>query len=291
MTWRTSNLEYYTHYWGTALGYGPDQARSKMRAMRQDVRGVWGQSDDPLATHTPMAQNAILERLARLAAGRIDDWESLVDPKLSPGENYAILLEHGGELPVDEKEKIQREIAATIDDQERSRAVDILYDNVESIDDGEMQDVVDDIATEYGQEFVDETLEAARIHAYPEETDELVVTANDVDESPTEVTTTTEAETAEMAVEKAEFVRSVETPSPKPTPQPEPTPEPVETASSPGLLTRLKDTIRTNLDKLPPVIQDVAAPLVLDDDDLHRYVMTMEHGGRPQATQRTLMEY
>lgn len=169
--WNTS-LTHYAHYWGSALGKSPTRAKQQMRDIRGDVSGTWGSSDDPLASHTPMAQNAILKRLAKLAAGRIDDWESHVDPTLSPGENYQILLERGGELPADERREIEQAIAETVDEREQSRAAELLRANLEAIDAGEKQQLTDDIAAEYGEAFVAETLHDARtsIETAPEAT-------------------------------------------------------------------------------------------------------------------------
>jgi hypothetical protein len=190
MSWHT-DLEAYAHYWGSALGKSQDRAKRQMRDIRADVDGTWGKADDPLGAHTPMAQNAILKRLGKLAAGRIDDWESLVDPTLSPGENYAIILDNGGELPADEKEEIRQAIANTVDAREQSRAADILRKNVEAIDAGEKQQLVDDISAEYGREFVDETLRYARIDAglidddgADDETPIVSPNTDDVDETP-----------------------------------------------------------------------------------------------------------
>jgi hypothetical protein len=140
---------------------GRQRRRRRQRQIRDDVDGTWGSGDDPLGAHTPMAQNAILTRLGRLAAGRIDDWESLVDPTLSPGENHQIVLERGGELPAEEKRAVEKAIAATVDDRERSRAADLLRKNVREIRAGDRPRLAQDVAAEYGREFVDETVRAA----------------------------------------------------------------------------------------------------------------------------------
>lgn len=164
MAWNT-DLDAYAHYWGSALGKSHDHAKAQMRDIRADVEGTWGKADDPLGAHTPMAQDAILNRLGKLAAGRIDDWESHVDPRLSPGENYSLLLEKGAELPEEEKEEVRRAIAETVDAREQDRAASLLRENVEAIDAGEETQLASDIAAEYGREFVDETLHAARVDA------------------------------------------------------------------------------------------------------------------------------
>jgi hypothetical protein len=140
---------------------GRRRRRRRQRQIRDSVDGTWGSGDDPLGAHTPMAQDAILNRLGRLAAGRIDDWESLVDPTLSPGENYQIVLERGGELPAEEKRAVEKAIAATVDDRERSRAADLLREHARDIRSGDRSQLAQDIAAEYGREFVDETVRAA----------------------------------------------------------------------------------------------------------------------------------
>jgi hypothetical protein len=140
---------------------GRSRRRRRQRQIRDDVDGTWGSGDDPLGSHTPMAQDAILTRLGRLAAGHIDDWESLVDPTLSPGENYQIVLERGGELPADEKRAVEKAIAATVDDRERSRAAALIREHARSIRAGDRSQLAQDVAAEYGREFVDETVRAA----------------------------------------------------------------------------------------------------------------------------------
>jgi hypothetical protein len=140
---------------------GKNARKRRMRDIREHVDGTWGSSDDPLGSFTPMAQNAVLQRLGRLAAGNIDDWESHVDPTLSPGENYQILLENGGKLPREEREEIREAIAATVDEREQSRAADMLREHADVIADGGRQQLAEDIAAEYGREFVEETVTAA----------------------------------------------------------------------------------------------------------------------------------
>jgi hypothetical protein len=227
MAWNTE-LDAYAHYWGSALGKSQERAKRQMRDIREGVEDTWGKADDPLGAHTPMAQDAILNRLGKLAAGRIDDWESLVDPTLSPGENYAVILDNGGELPQEEKEEVRRAIAETVDAREQSRAADILRKNVEAIDDGEKQQLVDDIAAEYGREFVDETLRHARIDAG------LIDDADD-DSAPV-VTPNTDDETAavdeiETTAESDETTDEIE--SGATTPDETPAPTPAETKREP----------------------------------------------------------
>jgi hypothetical protein len=247
--WNTS-LTYYAHYWGSALGKSPTRAKQQMRDVREDVSGTWGSADDPLASHTPMAQNAILNRLAKLAAGRIDDWESHVDPTLSSGENYRILLEHGGELPADEKREIREAIAATVDEREQSRAADLLRENLEAIDAGDKQQLTDDIAAEYGEEFVAETLRDARTSVETaaevtiEPRDVGAATAADVEPAPSQPATsnTTDATadgTTESAANTAEPAGADTTATPTTSEPADPTAESADPTAEPPSLNLL----------------------------------------------------
>lgn len=229
MTW-TTNLDAYAHYWGSALGMGRGRAKRRMREIREGVDGTWGSGDDPLGSMTPMSQDAILKRLGKLAAGRIDDWESLVDPELSAGENYQIVLENGGELPADEKEAVRQAIAETVDAREQSRAADIIRENAEAIEAGEQEQLAADIADAYGEDFVSETVRAAL-----EDIETAQETPDDFGE-----TAETDAEAADTA--DAPDVEAPETPT---EPEPETDPETADAdlvASAPETTTERPET-------------------------------------------------
>jgi hypothetical protein len=189
---------------------GRRRRRRRQRQIRDDVDGTWGSGDDPIGAHTPMAQDAILNRLGRLAAGRIDDWESLVDPTLSPGENYQIVLERGGELPAEEKRAVEKAIAATVDDLERSRAADLLREHARDIRSGDRSQLAQDIAAEYGREFVDETARAA------------IGAERAAEATPTGFGDAGESATVEPATATEPEPEPVETATASPTPEPMP---------------------------------------------------------------------
>lgn len=164
------NLPSYEHYWYVARGFGKEKARRRQRQIRAnaDFDGTWGSAGDPLGSLPPAAQDKLLGYLAEIAAGRIDDWESLIDPTLSYGPNKAKLLKNGGSKTQAQKRKEREAIVADGDDRARAHAKQAIRENFESIENGQKQGLIDDIAAEFGEQFVAGVLERERIDREPE---------------------------------------------------------------------------------------------------------------------------
>lgn len=203
---RGGGLPRYDHYWHVARGMGDEAARRRMREIRDSVSGTWGSGDDPLGAHTPAAQNSMLGQLARRAAGRIDDWESLVDPTVSYGENVAILERHGAEELDSEIEEDRKQWIEDNPDRQRRRARDAIRDNLEEIEAGGADQLLADVREEYGSAFVDDAIERAKA---------LEPATGGAPEPSPQESDYPEPEPAEE-------------PTADPEPEPEPDPEPVE---------------------------------------------------------------
>lgn len=130
-------LDAWEHYWTVARGLGRGRATQRQRQIRHNagIRSGYGSQGDPLGAQTPMVQNRMLGYLAQMAAGRIDDWESLIDPTLTYDENKAILLENGAQKLPGDREREQRQKVADAEDRARRYARQTLFDICDSLDD------------------------------------------------------------------------------------------------------------------------------------------------------------
>lgn len=182
-------LDSYTHFWQKAKGFGKNRAIERQRRIRENagIRSGYGGADDPLGAQSPMVQNSMLENLAGMAAGRIDDWESLIDPTLSYDENKSILLENGAQQLPGEKERQRRQARMDAEDRARRYARDELMqicDNLEDdvadppgylsnaldgdaepepgVDTETITATVQDIGEEFGTDFVHDAIERCR---------------------------------------------------------------------------------------------------------------------------------
>lgn len=158
------SLEAYDHYWSSARGLGDEQRRRRMAKIR-DKAGVdngFGSGDAPIGAQAPVVQDNMLQQLARRAAGRIDDWESLIDPTLSYGENLATVKRKGGKSIDSTKERQRRKAIDANDDRQRRRAKSAIRENLDAIDAGEKDRLIADIRAEYGDSFAENAIAEAR---------------------------------------------------------------------------------------------------------------------------------
>lgn len=182
-------LDSYDHFWQVARGLGKNQAVERQRRIRQSagIRSGYGGASDPLGAQSPMVQNSMFSNLAGMAAGRIDDWESLVDPTLTYDENKAILLENGAQRLPGERERKRREERAAAEDRGRRyardellRICDDLDDNVADppdyminalvgsaepepgVDTDAITETIQDVGDEFGKDFVQDAIERCR---------------------------------------------------------------------------------------------------------------------------------
>lgn len=217
-------LEYYEHYWQSARDMGAEGARQRQRKIRANASfsGTWGGQGDPLGAQTPAAQNKMLEHFSSMAAGRIDDWESLIDPTVSYGANKAKLLEKGAEKPKTDVERERRAALSDAEDRARRHARETIHENFEAIESGDADDLLEDITVEFGVDFIEETLEAERIER--QTAVEGGLSANLEDTKPTDEPVTDEPDKPEDTHPDA-----VDTTEPDETPTPETPVEPDET--------------------------------------------------------------
>ncbi|MDR5657283.1 hypothetical protein RH831_08830 [Halodesulfurarchaeum sp. HSR-GB] len=193
-------LEAYESYW-SSQGYSAEKRRRRMAKIRQKagIDSGWGSASDPIGAQTPMVQDSMLQQLARRASGengRIDDWQSLIDPTVSYGANLRKILQKGG-----------KELESTIKE-----------DRKNWIESGEADKLRGDIADEFGESFVSAAIAEAKALETP---------AEDI-RAPEPVETPTEPETPSIQAEPEP--EPVETPAEPETPsiQAEPEPEPIE---------------------------------------------------------------
>lgn len=191
-------LDEWEHYWTVARGLGRGRATQRQRQIRHNagIRSGYGSQGDPLGAQTPMVQNRMLGYLAQMAAGRIDDWESLIDPTLTYDENKAILLENGAQKLPGDREREQRQKVADAEDRARRYArqelfalCDSLQENVDDpadyllyahvdeaeptpgVDAEEITQTVHGMGREFGDDFVQDAIERcrARMEMYEKE--------------------------------------------------------------------------------------------------------------------------
>lgn len=223
-----SGLDAYEHYWYVARGYGKEGARQRQRQLRSEsaISGTWGSAGDPVGTQTPMAQNRMFGVFARMAAGRVNDWESKIDPKATFGINKDRLVDkYGAKRIQSDIERERKKAIADNDDRQRDRAQDALLANAEAIEAGEKAQLVADIEAEFGSAFVADTLERARIDATEPEPDGPAVTDNTVERIAYEPVT--------FEVERSRPIRVSDPHGPEPAPEPAngPGPAAVESAT------------------------------------------------------------
>lgn len=207
------NLAMYEQYWYRVATNGRERAKRRMREIRAQAgvdRG-FGSGDDPLGAHAPAAQNAMLGHLAEIAAGRIDDWMSLIDPTVTYDVNKGKLLSKGGKVSERQRDLARDRALADAEAKARDHAADVLRDNFEAIESGEKSDLADDIAAEFSRDFVDVILEEEKAARDPEP--------------------------APMPEPKRDS-------KPAPTPAPEPAPEPADAPANPVPATREYSGIR-----------------------------------------------
>lgn len=163
-------LEAYQSYW-SSQGYGNNKRRRRMAKIR-DKAGLdgWGKAGDPLGAQTPMVQDNMLSQLARRASGengRIDDWQSLIDPTVSYGSNLRKILEKGGKELDSTIEKDRENFIQSADSRAKRHAKKRIRENIQAIDAGEKAQLVDDIAGEFGAEFAAAAVEEAKALELP----------------------------------------------------------------------------------------------------------------------------
>mgnify|MGYP000182784376 CR=1 FL=1 len=161
-------LEAYAHYWNSQ-GYSDGRRKDRMRQIRDraNVSDGFGGSSDPLGAQSPMVQDSMLQQLGRRAAGRIDDWESLVDPTLTYGENLARIQEQGGKSIESEKRTQREKFIASNENRQQRRAKSTIRENLSAVEAGEADEMVADIKAEFGSAFVSAAIEEARVLEAP----------------------------------------------------------------------------------------------------------------------------
>lgn len=146
-----------------------DRARAKFTDGRR------GSGDDPIATHSKVAQNVLLGHLNALIARAEDkaydshaglqgeiDGSSLIDPFLSYDENVAQIRDQVGADFRTYADQRRREEAADAEHKARRHARDELRATVDAIERGERGELVQDIADEFGRDFVADVLASER---------------------------------------------------------------------------------------------------------------------------------
>lgn len=251
-------LDYYERFWYQARGYGPEAARRRQRRLRKraGIKSGCGSGDDPLGTQNAMIQNNMLQNLAKIAGRGIDDWMGLIDPAITYESNKQILLNNGGRKTELQRQEEAMRQARDADDLARQHASEKLQEHFDAIEAGDKEQLVADIAAEFGEEFVAGTLEAIRINQAEPDTGDF---AEPVEAEPAEPTpepaptptvaidepkgvdpapVTAEADTADFLTEVVEFAEFLLMPS-----ESEPTQsEPVE-STGPGLFETVTDAI------------------------------------------------
>lgn len=168
------SLDAYAHYWSSARGLSDRKRRDRMRRIREKagIDSGFGGAGDPLGAQTPMVQDQMLQQLARRASGengRIDDWESLVDPTLSYGENLATILKNGGKELDSKIEEDRENWLDSAPDRQQRHAKEAIRENLDALESGEAPELREDIAAEFGEPFVEGAIAEARALEIPAE--------------------------------------------------------------------------------------------------------------------------
>jgi len=145
--------------------------RTIKRARDRFTNGKRGSGDDPIATHAKVAQDVMLGHLRALIAraenkadatraglqGEIDG-DSLIDPFLSYDENVAEIQDEFGVTFRTYAEKQRKGQLQDADEKVRRHARETLRERFDAIEAGEADGLVQDVADEFGQDFVADVL-------------------------------------------------------------------------------------------------------------------------------------
>jgi len=145
--------------------------RTIKRARDKFTNGKRGSGDDPIATHAKVAQDVMLGHLRALIAraenkadatraglqGEIDG-DSLIDPFLSYDENVAEIQDEFGVTFRTYAEKQRKGQLQDADEKARRHARETLRERFDEIEAGEADGLVQDVADDFGQDFVAEVL-------------------------------------------------------------------------------------------------------------------------------------
>lgn len=199
------SLDAYDHYWSSARGLGEEQRRRRMAQIREraGVRSGFGSGDDPIGAQSPMVQDRMLQQLARRAAGRIDDWESLIDPTLSYGENLRKIQQKGGKKLDSTEERERKRAIANNETRQQRRAKRAIRDNLDSIENGESKRLLGDIRQEFGEAFVESAIVEARALETPTPEAPVPGSGRDEPETPASPASPAAADPADATPEPA----------------------------------------------------------------------------------------